>query len=397
MSGTVGSTTLIQIRDKIRKVTGSPSQYQITDDEIDDYINTFYLYDFPEHLRLLQLKQTYEFFTQPNVESYKIPTESIISVEPPIYVGGYQARYLQDRQTFFMRWPPLNQYQQIGTGNGTTSNPPLQQIVSVPIIQNTLYISCYYNGNTITYNDNGNGSFNSETFNITNINNANPVLVTCPGHPFVAGDNILISDVIGMLDINQVTATVVSVVPNVSFTLMIDATNFAAYTGGGFAQNINVGSINYTTGAISMNWGIVPDADSIIQAQYIYYSTGRPYDVLMYDYKFHFRPVPDKPYKVVINCFVQPTSLFMDNSTFSNAATNAPLQREWWQMIAYGASLKIFADRGDMENLANFTPLFEEQKLLGQRRTLKQITNQRTNTIYESQNLFPLSNFYPYN
>jgi hypothetical protein len=388
------STTLLQIRDKVRKVTGSPSQFQLSDAQIDDYINTFYLYDMPEHLRLLKLKNVYEFYTQPFIESYDLPDESIITVEPPIYVGGYQARYLQDRQTFFVRWPPLNQYQQIGTGDGINSVIILQPITATPIIRNTLYISAVVGGNTITYNDNGNGSFNSETFNIIAIapDPAHPTwtIVTCPNHPFVNGNHILITDVIGMLGINNLTPTVVAIT-GTTFTLGVDSRNFGVYTGKGFAQNIAVGTINYVSGAITMNWGVIPDAGSQIQAQYIFYSTGRPYDVLFYHNKFHMRPVPDKAYKVVINAYLQPTSLFADPETQS------PEQREWWQMIAYGASLKIFADRADFESLQQFEALFEEQKLLSQRRTLKQITNQRTNTIYESQGLNPLSNFYPYN
>ena len=396
------STTLSQIRSKVRKVTGSPSQYQLSDAEIDDYINTFYLYDMPEHLRLLKLKNVYEFYTQPNIESYDLPDESIISVEPPIYVGGYLARYVQDRQTFFMRWPPLNQFQQIGTGDGTSA-PALQTITAVPIIRNSLYISAIIGGNTVTYGDDGQGHFKSEPFAITDIypNALDPTKsdVLCANHPFVAGQNIQITDVIGMLGINTMIGVITAVTAGVSFTISIDCRSLGTYTGKGFATRVSVagvpvGAINYLTGVLSLDWGVITDIGTQIQAQYIFYSSGRPYDVLFYSNKFHFRPIPDKAYKVVINAFLQPTSLFDDPGT---ASTQAPEQREWWQMIAYGASMKVFADRADFESLQNFEPLFEEQKLLSQRRTLKQITNQRTNTIYESQGMNPLSNFYPYN
>ena len=383
------STTLIQIRDKVRKVTGSPSPYQLSDAQIDDYINTFYLYDMPEHLRLLKLKNTYEFFTKPNIESYDLPDESIVSVEPPIYVGGYQARYLQDRQTFFQRWPPLNQFQQVGTGTGATSSPALTSITAVPFMRNSLYLSAIASGATITYQDDGAGTFKSEAFSITAINqSASPAAVSCPGHPFVTGDRVKITDVIGMLGINGQSDFISGVIPGVSFKIAIDTSMFAVYTGKGFASRILAGSVNYTTGAIALNWGVTPDAGTQIQAQFVYFTAGRPYDVLFYHNQFHFRPIPDKAYRVVINAYLQPTSLF---------STQAPEQREWWQLIAYGASMKVFADRADFESLQNFEPLFEEQKLLSQRRTLKQITNQRTNTIYEAQGMNPLSNFYPYN
>jgi len=383
-------TTLTEIRSKVRKVTGSPSANQLSDSDIDTYINTFYLYDFPEHLRLLKLKKVYTFFTEPLIEKYDFPDEPFFTVEPPIYVGGYQARYLQDRDTFFLRWPPLNQFQQIGTGDGTSS-PALQQITAVPIMRESLYISGISGGETITYNDDGKGQFISERFDISQINNANPATVTCLGHPFVVGQKVLISSVIGMLNINLPTPyDIVATMPGVSFDIMLNTTNFPDYTGGGFANRVLAGTVSYTTGVITLDWGVTLDVGSQIQAQFIFYTAGRPYDVLFYDTQFHFRPVPDKSYKVEINCFVQPTAL-LDTPT-----ANFPELREWWQLLAYGASLKVFADRADFENLQAFEALMEEQKILVQRRTLKQLTNQRTSTIYANQQLWPQSNFYPY-
>ena len=40
-------STLADIRSKVRRITARPSALQITDAEIDNYINTFYIYDFP--------------------------------------------------------------------------------------------------------------------------------------------------------------------------------------------------------------------------------------------------------------------------------------------------------------------------------------------------------------
>ena len=37
------------IRTKVRRLTRSLSPAQLTDAQIDEYINTFVLYDFPEH------------------------------------------------------------------------------------------------------------------------------------------------------------------------------------------------------------------------------------------------------------------------------------------------------------------------------------------------------------
>ena len=340
-------TTLTQIREKVRKVTGSPSQYQLTDAKIDEYVNTFYLYDFPEHLRLFNLKKTYTFFTEPYIEEYSFPSESYLSVEPPMYVGGYQVRFIQDKEVYYMRWPPINQLQQVGTGNGVSTAPALSPIQSVPFIRKSLYISALRNQLAVTYSDNGAGSFDSEQFNLTSITRGNPTIVGCPGHPFQVGQSIRISGVIGMLNINEVVAQVSSISTD-SFELTLDSSGYAAYTGGGFANSIGVGSVNYQTGAIALDWGFAPAASSPINAQYIFYSAGRPYDVLFYDSRFYMRPVPDKAYKVTINAFVQPTSMFADSPV------QAPELREWWQLLAYGASMKVFADRADFDSIQNF-------------------------------------------
>lgn len=385
------STVLTQIRSKVRKVTGSPSPNQLSDADIDDYINTFYLYDMPEHLRLLKLRRVFTFFTEPNVEAYEFPDEAFLTIEPPIYVGGYQARYVQSREIFFMRWPPLNQFQQIGTGDATPT-PPLAPITATPIILGSLYISAVWNGATITYNDDGAGSFVSERFNVTGISNAVNAVITVPGHPFVAGNTVAISEVIGMLEANETQTTILATTPT-TITVSLDTTNFALYTGKGVVRRTGAGTINYDTGALTMNWGVPIDAGTPIQAQYIFYTAGRPYDVLFYNSTFHMRPIPDKAYKVEIDCFMQPTALI---DTGNIGTPDAPELREWWQLIAYGAALKVFADRADFESLQNFSNLMEEQKLLIQRRTLKQLTNQRAATIYGQNQLWPLSNFYPY-
>jgi hypothetical protein len=92
-----------------------------------------------------------------------------------------------------------------------------------------------------------------------------------------------------------------------------------------------------------------------------------------------------------MNVYKQPTALL------AGAPRDFPELREWWQYIAYGAACKIFADRLDTSSLQQVYPLMEEQKLLIQRRTLKQLTNQRAQTIYTDQQPLPLANFYPFN
>ena len=67
-------STLADIRVKVRRLTGRPSPQQITDAQIDTYINTFYQYDFPEHLRVFSNETTFTFMTTPNVDTYDMRT-----------------------------------------------------------------------------------------------------------------------------------------------------------------------------------------------------------------------------------------------------------------------------------------------------------------------------------
>ena len=67
--------TLADIITKIRRLTGSGNSLQLTDDQIIDYINRFYLYDFPAEFRSLQLKNTFTINTRENIDSYPFDLE----------------------------------------------------------------------------------------------------------------------------------------------------------------------------------------------------------------------------------------------------------------------------------------------------------------------------------
>jgi len=51
----VVSSNLQTIQQKVRRLTRSPSEAQLTDAQLNQYINTFVLYDFPEQIRTFNL------------------------------------------------------------------------------------------------------------------------------------------------------------------------------------------------------------------------------------------------------------------------------------------------------------------------------------------------------
>ena len=80
---TAPSTDLQTIRNKTRRLTRMYTEAEITDSELDDYINTFIQYDFPEHIKLFSLKETFTFYTQANVDVY----DSTNTTYDPIVTG----------------------------------------------------------------------------------------------------------------------------------------------------------------------------------------------------------------------------------------------------------------------------------------------------------------------
>src|SRR3990167_524246 len=127
-------SNLTAIRDKVRKLTGSPSATQLTDPQIDDYINTFLLYDLPENLRLFNLHQPYIFYTQPNIDSYAFPRNDYLTINPPLYIAGYYSFWSQSQEQFYRIYPQLNDLQDVSTGSGI-AGPYIFTIPNVPVLQ----------------------------------------------------------------------------------------------------------------------------------------------------------------------------------------------------------------------------------------------------------------------
>ena len=129
----IATSTLTTIETKVRRLTRSISESQLSTDDIDQYINTFIAYDMPEHLRLFNLREQFVFYTIPGVDlspSSTNPTSPLyqftqkyLTVHPPIYVSGFQAQFCEDRNYFLSQYPAIASIQSIGvTGDGVTTS-----------------------------------------------------------------------------------------------------------------------------------------------------------------------------------------------------------------------------------------------------------------------------------
>lgn len=350
-------TDLTAITDKVRKITGRPSVAQITDQEIYDYVNTFYRYDFPEHLKLGSLKVNYEFNTRPNISVYDFPRNTYLTNMPPVYIAGYQSYMTQSRQNFF-RINPEIQYEEdsIATGNAT-NGPYTATLTNLPIVPG--------------FKPNPPGAYSDST---------------------VAGQDIPAADLQWNVLISAAgTDDPTSGIPP-DITLVDDGQGNLFDPSDPSTDPASArGTINYLTGAVSITNFLSPvPTGNAINAQYVAYQPSRPQSLMFFNDQFIVWPIPDKAYTISIEVFKYPTELA--------SSTQDPQLKEWWQALALGASLKIFEDNGDFENITKFRPLMEEQLRLVQRRTIVQQTSERTATIYTEQTngagQFPFGNFY---
>lgn len=313
-------SSLVQIRTKVRRLTRSPSTSQLTDQQIDDYVNTFVLYDFPE----FTLDQKLTFYVMPNIDQYGNNTTNeddplynftniTLSVQNPVYVGGEPVVLSQSRQQFYGRYPKYNFEEDVGTGDnvtvafsGTLSNSPL-------LARTVMFSSVDSSGNGIVISD-------------------------VPRMDGTTGLQTQVGDL---------------VVPD---------------------DTSSVGTINYLTGVYSFTFGTAPGSSEDVVAQAYKYQVAKPIAVLYEDNTFTFRPVPDKSYRVEIDAFKRPTELLL--------AADEPELAQWWQYIAYGASKKVFEDRMDVESVQAIMPEFMKQRSLVLRRLVVQQATERTATIY---------------
>src|SRR2546425_10300245 len=349
------TSTLQAIQTKVRRLTRSPSTAQLTDDDLQNYINTFVVYDFPEQLRTFNLREQFSFVCNPYQDVY--PTDKSIQQttnplynfqnkyltgHPPAYIAGFPALYSQSREQFFNIYPIVNSILSIGTfGDGATTTftgvitnntgpqtPQVQNQSTVLLQNNVLFSSIDVNNGGLALVD-------------------VPVLDTTTGFTTVNG-NLYIP---GQQPVDPVTGVPV-------FPTVITPGN----------------TINYLTGAFTITFPTAPGTGQQIFSATVAAVTALPQSILFYQDQFVLRPVPNQPYTINFEVFIRPTALL--------ALGQSPQLEEYWQLIALGSAIKVFQDRMEMESVQMVMPEFNLQMRLCLRRSLVQYANERTATIY---------------
>jgi len=149
----MSKSTLQQIKTKVRRLTASPSPNQLSESDLEEYIDTFYEQDFPSALKTWNLRSNLEFFTVANEDQYPFDTDKYQAVLPPVYIDGYQSFYSQSQDEFFKIYPRLSTEQNAGLGDG--SNGPYSFTLSaVPVLKRQVTVSAVAtDGSTMSASD----------------------------------------------------------------------------------------------------------------------------------------------------------------------------------------------------------------------------------------------------
>jgi len=127
-----------------------------------------------------------------------------------------------------------------------------------------------------------------------------------------------------------------------------------------------VGTINYVTGAFDVTFDTPPAASATIYDKYQAYQPARPQGVLWYNNVFTLRPIPDQVYQITMQGYINQEQFDVTD------LTGTPLQTEWGLLIAYGASIEIFADRGDTQAYAETYNIMKRYENVALARTVQQ-------------------------
>jgi len=237
-------STLEQIRIKIRRLTRTPSSAQLSDDDIDNYVNNFVLYDFPAHLIAPSLTEVLTFYTDPYIDTYSTNTadpnnplynfkNEYVGVKGPAYISGCQAYLSFSLEQFYNAYPRVQFRELIGTGDGVTTNFS-GTLSDFPVLRENVLISAIDNNDSgLEGHDDGEGNFEGDV---------------------VAG-----------------------------------------------------GTIDYVTGDYDITFTLAVKSGEDVYANTMPYVPTLPTNILYFKDEFTLRPIPDRPYRVDVTCYRRPT------------------------------------------------------------------------------------------
>lgn len=337
-------STYTAIEQKVRYLTASPSQSQLSSADIQKRTNVFMSQDFPYAIKLDQMRSVYEFYTAPYIDRYPVDVNYMQGMRDPFYVDGIQGFFYKDRTSFYNLFPKFPTLSYPINGDGTTqvfdfSSP------NIPFFRGEVTLGGTDNsGNAIQCQDDGNGSMYLLT--------PNPqVSVPTQYAVYPVGNPQQGMPIPGMKNLNTANP--------------------------GLNRGTYIGSVNYVTGSFHIDFttaGVIPASGTRMNLFVSWYSTARPYSALFWNNEIIIRPVPKLVHKCTLETYLTPVQFML--------TTNSPILNQWWQYISFGVAREILRDRQDMEGVANLEEGFKRQEALVLERQATEEIGQRNTTIF---------------
>ncbi len=373
----------------VRRLIKTPSNSSLTDDLIIDYINRFCIMDVDARMQLFDFKTKYQFQTQPGVDQYNMPLYDV-QIESgnqsinmysvyqgfvgPAYIGGVQVNLETQKDKFYKVWPKIVQQSfVVAQGDGTIGPYTLQiPFIGPPSLPLNPPFNALLRGHVDISGIIATGvnvdppvgtalSTFIEEVPVTSVDSA--IFFTATGSN---GENIVVQDSGQFLT------------SNVNYGLLMKpgkAPLGNTALSGGYSTTLN--TINYITGQAIVTFPVAIPSGVNINAQCYFFQCGLPRAILYYNNTLTLRSPPATQYLVELDAYLSPAAFLT-----SSAALPFGYMAEY---LSLGAARKILSDTGDAEQLNFYEPRFREQELLVWKRSQRQWTATRTQTIY-SQN-----------
>ena len=337
---------LQDIIEKVREVSASGNSLQVTDTKIIKYINSYYLFDFPDDLRILKLKDVYTFNTVQGVDTYPFNFDGWSTIEAPAYCGKVQITLFQDKSSFYSYNFNTQQLETFDFGDGTTG-PYSGTTQASPLIK----------------------SINNNPITDTQLSNTSVFPAGYP--PTFAESNISRIQNI-LISANTATSS-------------LHVTDDGA--GNLIGDCIAGGTIDYQTGAIAALTftSIVPSGNDI-NIQYTQAVLGQPLNMLFFQEQFVLRPVPDQAYTIEVTAYREPSKALLGTTSSTTPNLNGrPEQFDWWELIAFGVAKKLYQDRLDMDGVQMMEAFLQEKISEARTRTYGQLGKRQAITMFRDE------------
>lgn len=337
--------TLNDIIVKVRRLTCAATDFELTNAQIIDYINSFYLYDFPAQYRSLKLKDKLVFNTQYGIDCYPFDMEHYTSIQQPVLCGKRTLQLYYDQWQFYGFWYNWQYIETLTIADGTTgpfsglttANPIIRSYNNNPAVQSPLFTT----GNAVTH---------QPTYPQTNLQRVQNILITT----------------------------------NVAYGQTLNVTDDGA---GNLIGDCISGTIDYFTGAVAnLVFNASTTAGQNITIMYGPATVAIPQAIMFFQNQFTLRPIPDQGYTVEIVAYRQPSQAILGTQDPTNPNyTGTPELLEWWECLAFGAAKKIYEDRLDSDGVQLMDKSLSERYQMVFTRTYAELGKNSMQSIFADQ------------